>query len=344
MRLEDYDYELPEELIAQYPAEQRDASRMMLVDRAAGCCRAGWFRELPEQLRAGDLLVLNDTRVIPARLLGHKSSGGRIEVFLTRRLAGSEEERWLCMTRSSRPPQTGASLRLGEGLAGTVAADRGDGMREIVFHAERPFAELLQSLGRMPLPPYIRRDSEGADAERYQTVFARQPGALAAPTAGLHFTEPVLAQLRARGVQTASLTLHVGLGTFLPVRSSNLDEHRMHREDYEVPAATADAVNAARREGRRVIALGTTATRALEAATDAAGLLRPGAGSTELFIRPGFRFRAVDALITNFHLPKSTLLMLVSAFAGRELVLQAYRQAVAEKFRFFSYGDCMLIV
>lgn len=342
MQLDDFDFELPEELIAQYPATQRDASRLMLVDRAANSCRAARFLDLPGQMRAGDLLVLNDTRVIPARLLGQKQSGGRIEVFLTRRLVG-DEERWLCMTRSSRPPQVGSLLQLGAGLSGTVAADRGEGFREIVFQGERPFAELLQEHGRMPLPPYIRRDSVEDDVERYQTVFARHPGALAAPTAGLHFTDETLATLRARGVETTTLTLHVGLGTFLPVRSGNLAEHRMHREDYIIPEPTALAVNAARREGRRVIALGTTATRALEAAASETGELLPGHGATELFIRPGFRFRIIDALVTNFHLPKSTLLMLVSAFAGRDLVLQAYRLAVAERFRFFSYGDCMLI-
>jgi len=343
MLLDDYDYSLPEELIAQYPAERRDGSRLMLVDRENGTCRSGRFAELPAQLHAGDLLVLNDTRVIPARLLGTKASGGRIEVFLTRRLSG-DEERWLCMTRSSRPPRTGSKLELGDGLSATVAVDRGEGFREIVFHGGRSFEELLQQYGRMPLPPYIRRESVLDDAERYQTVFARNPGALAAPTAGLHFSEEILAELRQRGVETAPLTLHVGLGTFLPVRSGNLDEHRMHREDYLVPEATANAVNTARREGRRVIALGTTAIRALESAVNGEGELVPGPGATELFIRPGYRFRLVDALVTNFHLPKSTLLMLVAAFAGRELVLQAYRQAVAERFRFFSYGDCMLIV
>jgi S-adenosylmethionine:tRNA ribosyltransferase-isomerase len=343
MQLEDFDFTLPEELIAQYPTERRDGSRLMLLDRQTGNISTGNFPGVVDALQPGDLLVVNDTRVIPARLLGHKESGGKVEVFLVRRLDDAEGEDWLCMTRSSRSLKVGMPLQLGEGLSAEVLAGGEPPHRHIRFFCDGPFLERVEQVGRLPLPPYITRPDEVADRERYQTVFACNEGAVAAPTAGLHFTEDLLRQLRHKGVEICALTLHVGLGTFLPVRVADVRTHKMHAELYAVPEATARAVNRARAEGRRVIALGTTAARALESAVDEHGGLRPGAGESEIFIYPGYRFQLVDALITNFHLPRSTLLMLVSALAGRDFILRAYRQAVAERFRFFSYGDCMLI-
>jgi S-adenosylmethionine:tRNA ribosyltransferase-isomerase len=281
--------------------------------------------------------------VIPARLLGEKASGGKIEVFLVRRLA-AESEDWACLTKCSKPPRPGARLLLGGEIEGIVLPGGEAPYRHIRLACAGDFTATLERVGRIPLPPYIRREDNPADRERYQTVFARANGAVAAPTAGLHFTARTLEHLRSRGVEIRAVTLHVGLGTFLPVRAENILEHRMHQERYSIPPETAAAVNRAKAEGRRVFALGTTTTRTLEHAVDSQGRLRAGEGSSDLFIYPGFRFQMVDALITNFHLPKSTLLMLVSAFAGREFVLEAYRRAVQERFRFFSYGDCMLIV
>jgi S-adenosylmethionine:tRNA ribosyltransferase-isomerase len=343
MRLEDFDYELPPEQIAQYPLAGRDDSRLMVLDRGEGSVRTGVFPDITRFFRAGDLLVINDTRVIPARLLGTKESGGRIEVFLVRRLAG-EEEIWACLTKCSKSPHPGARLQLAGGIEGTVLPGGESPYRHIRFSCSGDFFSTLEQVGRIPLPPYIRREDDAADRTRYQTVFARSRGAVAAPTAGLHFTEAVLTELQRIGVQIEPLTLHVGLGTFLPVRVDDIREHRMHGESYHVPAATAAAVNLAKAEGRRVFALGTTTTRTLEHALDGKGLVVPGEGLSDLFIYPGFRFKIVDALITNFHLPSSTLLMLVSAFAGREFVLSAYRRAAQEGYRFFSYGDCMLIL
>lgn len=342
MLLDDFDFTLPPELIAQQPCEQRDGSRLMVVNRSHGMLSTGQFPEILSHLRCGDVLVLNDTRVIPARLLGTKATGGRVEVFLSRRLPG-EAEIWSCLTRSSKPIRSGSVLQLGSGLAGEIL-EGGDGTHRLIrFDCPDDFLQRLEKVGHVPLPPYIRRDDGRSDRERYQTVFAKNAGAVAAPTAGLHFTEPLIQHLRGAGVEIVSLTLHVGLGTFLPVRTSNLLEHRMHSEVYRISEETAATVNRARREGRRVIALGTTSTRALEAAADAQGVLKAGSGETDIFITPGYRFRMIDGLITNFHLPKSTLLVLVSAFAGRELMLTAYQRAINEKFRFFSYGDCMLI-
>jgi S-adenosylmethionine:tRNA ribosyltransferase-isomerase len=343
MRLTDYSFDLPPELIAQEPLAERSASRLLVVDRAAATIRHALFTDLPHLLQRGDLLVRNETRVIPARLHGFKASGGRIEVLLVERLAGPDEL-WRCLTRSAKPARVGQQLGFADGVSAEVVEDLGEGWRTVRFHCIGDFAGHLEALGEMPLPPYIQRRPRGADRERYQTVFAREPGAVAAPTAGLHFSAATFAALAACGVETCGLTLHVGPGTFQPVRAELLDDHRMHGEAFSVPAATAAAVNRAQREGRRVVALGTTSTRALESAVDDHGLLRAGSGVTELFIRPGFHFRLTGALITNFHLPQSTLLVLVCAFAGRDLILEAYRQAVAERYRFFSYGDCMLIV
>lgn len=342
MLLEDFDFTLPPELIAQEPCPKRDGSRLMVVDRTLGTISTGQFPEILSHLRSGDVLVLNDTRVIPARLLGKKETGGQVEVFLSRRLAG-DEEIWSCLTRSSKPLRVGAKVLFDQGLRGEVVAGGEAPNRLLRFDCQDDFLQLLDEVGHVPLPPYIQRQDRPADRERYQTVFARRAGAVAAPTAGLHFTESLLQQLQAAGVEIVSLTLHVGLGTFMPVRTSNLLEHRMHSEVYHIAETTAMAINRARLQGRRIIALGTTSTRALEAAADEGGMLQPGSGETDIFITPGYRFRIIDGLITNFHLPKSTLLVLVSAFAGRDLVLKAYQRAIEEKYRFFSYGDCMLI-
>nr|WP_291316003.1 tRNA preQ1(34) S-adenosylmethionine ribosyltransferase-isomerase QueA [Desulfuromonas sp.] len=343
MRLDDFHFELPEEQIAQTPPPSREDARLMTLSRRGGAIRTGDFPEILDLFVEGDVLVVNDTRVIPARLLGNKESGGKIEVFLVRRLVG-EEETWACLTKSSKPPRTGSRLILGGGIEGTMVVGGDAPFRHIRFDCEGEFHAALEQVGRIPLPPYIRREDGPLDRDRYQTVFARAKGAVAAPTAGLHFTPSILEALRKRGVEIVSLTLHVGLGTFLPVRVDNTREHRMHEETYHLPRATAEAVNLAKEEGRRVFALGTTATRTLEHAVDGSGRLVPGSGTTDIFIYPGFNFRIVDALITNFHLPRSTLLMLVSAFAGRELILEGYRRAVEEGFRFFSYGDCMVIL
>lgn len=342
MHLDDFDFELPAEQIAQFPLPAREDSRLMVLSRETEACRGVNFPDIADYFTEGDLLVVNDTQVIPARLLGVKESGGRIEVFLVRRMA-TDDETWACLTKCSKPPRLGTRLLLGEGIEGEVVPGGEPPYRHIRFHCRGEFLNVVDQVGSIPLPPYIRRMDTPGDRERYQTVFARARGAVAAPTAGLHFTESTLDVLRNKGVEICSLTLHVGLGTFLPVRVENILEHRMHSEWYHVPAATAEAVNKAKREGRRVFALGTTTTRTLEHAVNEDGLLVAGEGDSDLFIFPGFRFRIVDALITNFHLPRSTLLMLVSAFAGREFVLDSYRRAVREGFRFFSYGDCMLI-
>lgn len=341
MRLDDFDYRLPSELIAQEPASRRDAARLMTVDRQSGAIGETLFSGLADLFAPGDLLVLNDTRVIPARLLGRKESGGRIEVFLVRRLAGPGES-WRCLIKASKSPRPGGRILLAGGMTATVTG-RDDDLWEVAFSPAGEFAGWLERHGAMPLPPYIRREAAATDRDRYQTVFARTPGAVAAPTAGLHMTPELLAALHARGVEVAPVTLHVGLGTFLPVRTEDIAEHRMHREEYSIPAATAAAIERRKREGGRVVALGTTTTRALEQAARADGTVHDGAGEADIFIRPGYRFRVVDALITNFHLPKSTLLMLVAAFAGKELLFRAYAEAVERRFRFYSYGDAMMI-
>jgi len=344
MQLKDFDFSLPEELIAQHPVARRDASRLMSLDRASGKIASGHFCDLPEFFRAGDLLVLNDTQVIPARLQGQKKTGGKIEIFLVRRdmQAGSAEE-WLCLTKSSRAPKPGTEVLLADDFSAEILAEEDAPYRRVRFRCGGDFMQRIEEIGHLPLPPYIKRQDVEQDRVRYQTVFAREKGAVAAPTAGLHFTEEMLERLRILGVNILPLTLHVGLGTFLPVRVEDIRQHKMHTELYHVPQATAQAVNRAKQEGRRVFALGTTSARTLETAATDDDMLQAGYGESDIFIYPGYRFKMVDALITNFHLPKSTLLMLVSAFAGCEFVLSAYRRAVAERYRFFSYGDCMLI-
>lgn len=345
MLLSDFDYTLPSDLIAQQPAEQREDSRLMVLERSSGQIVNTRFKEIEEYFDSGDVLVINDTRVIPARLHGTKESGGRIEVFLVRRLEDLPGECWVCLTRSSRAPRPGSRLNIAGDLHAEVLDECEDGYRNIRFeYSGSDFLHWLERKGSIPLPPYIERAPQEEDLERYQTTFSTVPGAVAAPTAGLHFTQRILDNLRIKGVVVTPLTLHVGLGTFLPVRVDNISEHRMHSEAYSIPDATAIAVNAAKREGRRVVALGTTVTRTLEYAANDTGEICAGSGMTDMFIYPGYRFKVIDALLTNFHLPKSTLLMLVSAFAGRDFVLRAYAEAVTQRYRFFSYGDCMLIL
>ena len=342
MQLEDFDFELPPDQIAQFPSAARDGSRLMRIDRSSGDVISGRFPDIVDWFRSGDLLVLNDTRVIPARLLGTKETGGRIEVFLVQR-AVQDGEVWDCLAKSSKPLRPGMRLFFGAELEGEVQTGGVPPQQRIRFSFEGTFFEILERIGHIPLPPYIRRPDVDVDRERYQTVFARSQGAVAAPTAGLHFTPAILDALKKKGVEIRPLTLHVGLGTFLPVRVQDVRQHRMHEERYHVPETTACAVNEAKADGRRVVALGTTTMRTIEHAVTDKGRLSAGDGISDLFIYPGFQFRVADALITNFHLPRSTLLMLVSAFAGRGLILDAYRRAVAEGFRFFSYGDCMMI-
>ena len=331
----DFAYELPPELIATEPAAARSGSRLLALDGPSGARRDLGFTDLPSLLAPGDLLVRNDTRVLPARLRGTKATGGAVEVLLERVLG---ERRILAQVRSSKGARAGHVLSLGGALA-TVLGQREEFV-ELEF--DRPALPLFEALGEVPLPPYIDRPGTAADRERYQTVYAREPGAVAAPTAGLHFDAALFARLAARGVAVADLTLHVGAGTFQSMRALELEQHRMHAEWLSVPQATVAAVAAARARGGRVVAVGTTVVRGLETAA-AGGTLAPFAGETRLFICPGYRFQVVDALVTNFHLPESTLLMLVCAFAGREAVLAAYAHAVRERYRFFSYGDAMFV-
>jgi S-adenosylmethionine:tRNA ribosyltransferase-isomerase len=338
MRRSDFWYELPPESIAQQPPPERPASRMLCLDRRSGCWQDDVFRSLPDRLRAGDLLVLNDTRVIPARLYGHKQTCGKVEVLVERL---EDAHRVLAHVRASKSPPAGTRLLMAGGLEIEVG-ERHGGLYRLRFLDERPVRELLDLHGHVPLPPYIQRPDTGADRERYQTVYARQPGAVAAPTAGLHFDAGMLAVLEARGIAIAFVTLHVGAATFQPVRVEHLEDHRMHSEYVEVTEQTCERINRVHAGGGRVWAVGTTVVRSLEAAAQS-GVLRPYRGETRLFITPGFRFRVIDGLLTNFHLPESTLLMLVCAYAGHANVMAAYRHAVQAKYRFFSYGDAMLI-
>ncbi|MBM3497365.1 MAG: tRNA preQ1(34) S-adenosylmethionine ribosyltransferase-isomerase QueA [Armatimonadetes bacterium] len=337
-----FDYALPTELIAQEPAERRDQSRMMVVDRRAGTFRDGRFGEIVELLRAGDCLVVNDTRVIPARLVGRRlPTGGKAEVFLIRRLA---EWDWEVLAKPGKKLRPGTQVEFGDGrLVASITGESEGGLRRARFRAEGRWEALLDELGSTPLPPYIKRPEPRAeDRGRYQTVYAAREGAVAAPTAGLHFTPEVLAQLAEQGVRTATVTLHVGWGTFQPIDVERVEDHVMHEEFYEVAPEAAEVINAARPAGGRIVAVGTTSVRTLETCASG-GHVHPGRGWTRCFIYPGYCFQAVDALLTNFHLPQSSLLMLVSAFGGRELVLAAYRAAVERRYRFFSYGDCMFV-
>ena len=339
MKTKDFWYDLPEELIAQTPLERRDSSRLMLLNKHNGNIDHHIFSQLPELLRAGDCLVMNDSRVIPARLFGKRDTGGAVEVLL---LNDRGNGVWECLTRPGRKTPIGTHLHFGEDeLTATVVGLESDGNKLVQFHTDEIFLEVLERLGHVPLPPYIKEELK--DAERYQTVYANEPGSAAAPTAGLHFTKELLEQLASAGIELNRITLHVGLGTFRPVKEEDLTKHEMHAEYCSISAPVADRINAAKREGRRVIAVGTTSCRTLEAVSDEKGYVRPFHGQVNIFIYPGYRFKCIDGLITNFHLPESTLIMLVSALAGREAVLRAYETAVRERYRFFSFGDAMLI-
>ncbi|MER3546600.1 MAG: tRNA preQ1(34) S-adenosylmethionine ribosyltransferase-isomerase QueA [Rhodanobacteraceae bacterium] len=338
MKKSDFHYDLPPELIAQEPLRERSASRLLVLDAGQRVWQDRKFRDLPQLLRAGDLLVFNDTRVLPARLFARKESGGAVEILLERITGAHSASAQLGV---SRKPREGSHLLLDDGTRVCVLGRDGP-FFELQFESNEPLEKLLTRIGRMPLPPYITRAARSSDAERYQTVYARKPGAVAAPTAGLHFDQPLLDELHALGVESGYVTLHIGAGTFQPVRSERVENHVMHREWLNVGAELVEKIRATRARGARVIAVGTTVVRALEAAR-AGGELKPFAGETSIFIVPGYCIESVDALITNFHLPESTLLMLVSAFAGRELILAAYKHAVEQHYRFFSYGDAMLI-
>jgi S-adenosylmethionine:tRNA ribosyltransferase-isomerase len=351
--LSDYDYSLPQELIAQVPASSRDQSRLMLLARKTQRASHHSFKDIIGLLSPGDILVLNNTRVVPARLTGRKETGGRVEALLLsypEHAPGAPGEHTLaceCLVKSSKRPPKGSKLVFGGGLEATVL-DGTNGVYNLEFRCHGDFDTLIHNIGKMPLPPYVKRDEAKAsscdDYERYQTVYAKKKGAVAAPTAGLHFTRTLLDVLSARGVNIVSITLHVGYGTFLPVRTADIRDHRMHAETYHLTKDSADAVNQAKDEGRRIVAVGTTAVRVLEFAAEPDGRVKPGSGKCDLFIYPGFAFKVIDALLTNFHLPGSTLLMLVSAFAGRDFILDAYKEAIRERYRFYSYGDAMLIV
>ncbi|MFO7788588.1 MAG: tRNA preQ1(34) S-adenosylmethionine ribosyltransferase-isomerase QueA [Halospina sp.] len=338
MKRSDFHFDLPDELIARYPLAEREASRLLRLDGAHGAVSHHGFRELPDLLESGDLLVFNDTRVIPARVYGHKASGGKVEM-LVERVLGSDQA--LVHLKVSRTPSPGGEITLEGGHRVVVDEHTPEGLFRLRF-LDSDVMTVLEAVGHMPLPPYIDRPDEMTDEERYQTVFGEKPGAVAAPTAGLHFTDAIMDELAARGIERTFVTLHVGAGTFQPVRSEDIREHHMHQEWLSVEQETVDAVRRTRERGGRVVAVGTTAVRALESASQDGGLT-PFSGETRIFIYPGYRFRSVDAMVTNFHLPESTLIMLVSAFAGREHVLDAYQAAIDERYRFFSYGDAMLV-
>ncbi|EGQ9965744.1 tRNA preQ1(34) S-adenosylmethionine ribosyltransferase-isomerase QueA [Vibrio cholerae] len=345
MQVSDFHFELPDELIARYPKAERTASRLLQLDGNSGQLVDGTFKDVLELVEPGDLLVFNNTRVIPARMFGRKASGGKLEVLVERML---DEHTILAHVRSSKPPKPGTELYLGENDEfHAVMQARYDALFEIRFTAETVVLDILNQIGHMPLPPYIDRPDEETDKERYQTVYNQKPGAVAAPTAGLHFDQALLEQIQAKGVELAYVTLHVGAGTFQPVRVENIHDHHMHAEYVEVPQEVVDAIAATKARGGRVVAVGTTSVRSLESAAQDAlqkgTELKPFFGDTEIFIFPGYQYQLVDCLITNFHLPESTLIMLVSAFAGYEHTMAAYEHAVKEQYRFFSYGDAMFI-
>ena len=339
MKTQDFYYDLPEELIAQTPLEQRDSSRLLVLDRKTGHLQHRHFFDIIEFLKPGDCLVLNNSRVLPARLIGHRPTGGAVEVLLLRDLG---DEKWECLCKPGRKMQVGSQVIFGDGeLTATVREIREDGNRVVEFHYEGIFLEVLERLGKMPLPPYIK--AELKDQERYQTVYSKEVGSAAAPTAGLHFTQELLEKVREMGVKTAFVTLHVGLGTFRPVKAEEITDHHMHSELCMISQETADILNETKAAGGRIVCVGTTSCRTLESLAGEDGTFQASSKWTEIFIYPGYQFKAMDALITNFHLPESTLVMLVSAFAGRESVLHAYEEAVRERYRFFSFGDAMFI-
>ena len=342
MKLTDYDYDLPQALIAQQPCPQRDASHLMVVDRRGRKIHHTQFSQIGEFLPARSLLVINDTKVIPARLLGRKlPTGGKVEVLLTRQKGMNS---WETLVKPGRRVAPGTRLAFGEGaLTGKILAKSPLGLYTIRFKYDGDFEEILAQVGRVPLPPYIKREPNPTDKEEYQCVYAKEAGAIAAPTAGLHFTLELMDKLKRGGIHHVPLTLHVGLGTFQPVKVDHIEMHKMHAEYFELSQTSANRINAAKGEGRKIVAVGTTSVRALETVASA-GNVESYQGYTDIFIYPGYQFKVVDALVTNFHLPKSTLLMLVSAFAGREFILEAYQEAIAQKYRFYSYGDAMLIL
>ena len=340
MKTHDFWYDLPAELIAQTPLQKRDSSRLLVLGKESGVIEHKYFYDILEYLKPGDCLVMNDSRVLPARLLGKRVTGGAVELLLLRDLG---EGRWECLAKPGRKMTVGQTAIFGEGdLSATVEEVLEDGNRIVHFHYEGIFLEVLERLGKMPLPPYIKEELQ--DQERYQTVYSRELGSAAAPTAGLHFTQELLDRIRNKGVNTAFVTLHVGLGTFRPVKAEDVSEHHMHSELCIMNEATAQLLNKTKASGGRIICVGTTSCRTLESLADEQGYFKASSKETDIFIYPGYRFKAVDALITNFHLPESTLVMLVSALAGRENILNAYREAVSEKYRFFSFGDAMFIV
>ena len=342
MKLADFNYRLPEHLIAQSPVLRRDTSRLMIINRRTGVIRHAQFSQIDEFLPTGALLTLNNTKVIPARLIGKKAhSGGRVELLLVEQRGNNI---WEVLVKPGKSVVPGTQVEFGEGLLkAQVFAQVKGGSRIVRFEYKEDFREILAKVGQVPLPPYIKRDPKPADQNRYQCVYAKSEGAIAAPTAGLHFTKPLLERLKRNGFDFVTLTLHVGLGTFQPVKVRNAERHKMHAEHLELSQAASDTINAARGEGKKIVAVGTTSVRALETAASGKNLA-PYIGDTDIFIYPGYQFKLVDALITNFHLPKSTLLMLVSAFAGRELILKAYHEAIKRNYRFYSYGDAMLIL
>jgi S-adenosylmethionine:tRNA ribosyltransferase-isomerase len=345
MQLSDFDYQLPEELIAQEPLRERDDSRMLVVDRHTQSWTDSAFRSFPDYLTSNDVLVVNNTRVFPARMIGKREpTGGRVEVLLVRKLAASV---WEALVKPGHRLKSGARICFGKSLRAEVLNDSLEhGFRHLKFDGDAELDALIDQMGEPPLPPYIKRPtgSSEEDRDRYQTVFAQVRGAIAAPTAGLHFTPDVIEAVRQRGARVCEVTLHVGYGTFEPVRVDDIRNHQVASETFEISSDTADQINESRRQGGRVIAVGTTTTRALETTVNRDGMIEPNRGETDLTIKPGFRFRAIDGLLTNFHLPKSSLLLLVSAFAGPDLTMRAYHFAVANRFRFYSYGDCMLVI
>jgi S-adenosylmethionine:tRNA ribosyltransferase-isomerase len=341
-RLDQYHYELPQNLIAQQPADRRDRSRLMQLQRTSGAIRHGRFCDLAQLLIPGDVLVLNNTRVVPGRLLGRKASGGQVELLILDFAQGRTRNRFECMIRASKRPKPGSELFFDDGLQARVER-LGRTTAVLSFSGPAPFEQVLETIGRVPLPPYIRRNETQQDHQNYQTIYARHKGAIAAPTAGLHFTQDLLRRLAEKGVAIVFLTLHVGYGTFVPVRVPDIRQHRMHAEWFSLSKESAETIANAKRSGGRVVAVGTTCVRTLEYCAPQPGTIKARSGMCDLFIYPGHRFNIVDAVLTNFHLPQSTLLMLVSAFAGRETVLNAYAEAVKERYRFYSYGDAMFI-
>jgi len=342
MRIEEFDYTLPAFLVAQYPSPQRGESRLMILHRSRGEIEHRAFRDITKYLHPGDLLVRNNTRVIPARLIGKKETGGKVEMLLIPPTNGTRGE-YEVLIKGSEKVKKGARIQFGQDFYGEVK-EVSEGMGKICFSSQVEIMDLLQKIGHIPLPPYIKREDEPLDRVRYQTIFAERDGSIAAPTAGLHFTQPILQSLRDQGVNITSITLHIGIGTFTPVKTKEIEDHVMGAEWIEISEETANEVDRTKQMGGRVIAIGTTTTRALESFTDLEGRVKPGKNLSSLFIHPPYRFRVVDGLITNFHLPKSTLIMLVSTFAGKEFLLKAYEEAIERKYRFYSYGDAMLIL